>query len=240
MFCTVHESERPFSLLDGVPDDKTSLLPGIWLSDEECSRAEEYRRGILQDVSSLIITVHPGANWVHRCWEPEKYGELISRILLQAPNGEVLVLGTSSELHVLERTIEMAGREGEAASRIHLVADLDLRTVMALIAHSSLFVGNDSGLFHVAAAAGVPAVAIFGPGDRNRWGRYPISRAPVMVVGEELDCIPCSQQECIYEGECLRRITVEKVWEVVKNFVDAPQPYGRKLDTNKTTAMPES
>jgi ADP-heptose:LPS heptosyltransferase len=220
VFCTVHESERPFFLLDGGPEDRNKLLTRIFVTEEERTRAQNYAQGILRGSEAIVVTVHPTANWHYRCWPSERFGELVCRLLAYAANVEILLLGTRSELPVLQSIREKADMSGENSGRIHPVHELDLRTVMALIARSALFIGNDSGLFHIAVAAGVPAVAIFGPGDRHRWGDYPATHAPVLVVGKELPCVPCSQEGCTYGSECLQGIAVDQVWGAARKLLE--------------------
>lgn len=240
VFTGAHESERPFFLLEGTSKEPKKRHTEIWLSSEEKLRARAYVANIIKSPSVEIVAVHPTANWQLRCWPATRFAQMLVLLLERASSTHVFLLGTSKELKVLDRVGAEVRKNGGDGTRVHLVHDLDIRTLMGLVARCRLFIGNDSGIFHIAVALGVPAVAIFGPGDRKRWGTYPISRAPVAVVGgEELPCIPCPQQACIYDNECLRGITVEEVWEVVKNFVDGSPLRGKNLDCKTTTVMPK-
>ena len=241
LFTEAHESERPFFLLEGLSKEPSPLHTGIWLSSEEELRAQAYAERFSKVPSVEMVAVHPTANWQLRCWPARRFAQMLVLLLERAPGAHVLLLGTPRELEVLQRVGAEVRKNGGDGTRVHLVHDLDLRTLMGLVARCRLFIGNDSGIFHIAVALGVPAVAIFGPGDRKRWGAYPISRAPLAAVGGDgLPCIPCPQEACIYDSECLRRITVEQVWEVVRDFVAVSLLQGRKLDSKTTTAVPES
>jgi heptosyltransferase-2 len=70
--------------------------------------------------------------------------------------------------------------------------------VGALLSRCALFVGNDSGLMHLAVAVGLPTVGIFGPSNDRAWGPYPRPGQPAFVVRERLACSPC-----IYVGHRL-------------------------------------
>jgi ADP-heptose:LPS heptosyltransferase len=72
-------------------------------------------------------------------------------------------------------------------------------------------VGNDSGIAHIAAAVGTPAVVIFGSSNVDHW--RPWSKAPAVVVREELECQPCHGYFCekFAQPECIKRVPVEKV-----------------------------
>jgi heptosyltransferase-3 len=94
--------------------------------------------------------------------------------------------------------------------------------VTALVSRARLFVGNDSGIAHIAAAVGTPAVVIFGSSNVEHW--RPWSTAPAEVVREELDCQPCHGYFCekFTEAECINRISVEKVLAGVKRALRTP------------------
>jgi heptosyltransferase-2 len=84
---------------------------------------------------------------------------------------------------------------------------------MAIIARCRVFITNDSGLMHVAAALGVPLVAIFGSTDPSRTG--PLG-ANSRVLYQALSCAPCLKTQCPRNRECMEAITVEEVFEEVK------------------------
>jgi ADP-heptose:LPS heptosyltransferase len=89
--------------------------------------------------------------------------------------------------------------------------DLSLPEVTALAARSQLFVGNDSGIAHIAAAVGTPAVVIFGSSNIAHW--RPWNSAPAEVVFEEMPCQPCHGYFCekFEQPECILRVPVTRV-----------------------------
>jgi ADP-heptose:LPS heptosyltransferase len=101
----------------------------------------------------------------------------------------------------------------------------------ALIAHCRLLIGNDSGPMHVAAALGVPVVAIFGPGDPDRSAPYaaPGSSVKIVAITRRYPCAPCRQaffQECYPSPAgkpmCLESVGVEEVVRAAREVLDAP------------------
>jgi heptosyltransferase-2/heptosyltransferase-3 len=88
---------------------------------------------------------------------------------------------------------------------------LSLPEVTALAARSQLFVGNDSGIAHIAAAVGAPSVVIFGSSNVAHW--RPWNRGPAEVVLEEMPCQPCHGYFCekFPEPECILRVPVTRV-----------------------------
>jgi heptosyltransferase-2/heptosyltransferase-3 len=105
-------------------------------------------------------------------------------------------------------------KSSSSASFVGLT-DLSLPEVTALAARACLFVGNDSGIAHIAAAVGAPSVVIFGSSNVNHW--RPWSNAPAEVVLEELPCQPCHGYFCekFPEPECILRVPVERVTAAV-------------------------
>jgi heptosyltransferase-2 len=86
---------------------------------------------------------------------------------------------------------------------------------VALISRCRLFVTNDSGLMHVAAALGIPVIAIFGSTDPERTG--PLGEV-CRVVRKSIPCAPCLKPECPEDRRCMGLISVDEVYEEVKSI----------------------
>jgi ADP-heptose:LPS heptosyltransferase len=112
--------------------------------------------------------------------------------------------------------------EVRAHTRAPLIsfADLSLPELTALAARASLFVGNDSGVAHIAAAVGVPQVVVFGSSNVAHW--RPWAAVAAEVVREEMPCAPCPGYTCAEfdAPECIRRISVERVTAAVERVLE--------------------
>ena len=99
---------------------------------------------------------------------------------------------------------------------VMLVGETSIGDLPALLASCDLFIGNDSGSMHVAAAAGLPVVAIFGPTDASR-------TAPVtprfQLVRQPVSCSPCFLRECPVDHRCMTRIAVNAVYEAARPWM---------------------
>ncbi len=92
---------------------------------------------------------------------------------------------------------------------ISLIGQTNLLELAALMKRAALFIGNDAGPMHVAAAVGCPVVALFGPSDPKVWGPRG-SKATVLYKG--LDCRECFYPGCFRgESSCMKLITVDDV-----------------------------
>ena len=89
-------------------------------------------------------------------------------------------------------------------------SSLSLLGSAVLISGSSLFVGNDSGPLHLAAALGVPAVGLFGPSDPSLTA--PCAYSPSSWLYHRVECSPCDQRKCVRPGNpCMNAISVDEV-----------------------------
>ena len=177
-----HSVEQQLALLGwtGVP---VSDRPPTQLTVTEAAAARVSAR--LQDAglddSAAFVMVHPAAAFATKQWAVEKFARVIEEL---AARGLVTVaLGAPHEAPIVEALSD------EAAVSIIGLTDLSLPEVTALAARARLFVGNDSGFAHIAAAVKTPAVVIFGSSNVAHW--RPWTSAPAEVVREELECQPC-------------------------------------------------
>jgi len=119
-----------------------------------------------------VLAIGPAANWRGKQWRAERFADLAARLTAE---GAVL---SGARVAVLAAGHERAQAEPLLAAipadrRLDLIGAGDLLTVAALLARTSLFIGNDSGLMHMAAAMGVPTLGLFGPsptGIYAPWG----------------------------------------------------------------------
>lgn len=158
---TIHRVEDAARVLDFAPPP----APVLWLSDA-AKHAAAKRLG-----DGPILALGATANWSGKIWPAENFLALAEK--LTAPGA---VLG-GARIAVFGGPGEQAAAApllaGLGARAIDFVGTTDLATAAAAIARADLFVGNDSGLMHIAAAAGVPTLGLFGPSDERNfrpWG----------------------------------------------------------------------
>ncbi|MBI1243818.1 MAG: glycosyltransferase family 9 protein [Alphaproteobacteria bacterium] len=139
--------------------------PRLWLADDAKAEA----RAIAGEGRLLVLGAT--ANWSGKVWPAERFAALASA--LAAPGtalagARVAVVGGPGERAMAAPLLEALG-----PAAVDLVGTAPLATVAAVIARAALYVGNDSGLMHVAAASGVPTLGLFGPSDDRHfrpWG----------------------------------------------------------------------
>ena len=148
----------------GCPVDE-EVPPDLLPTEAERAAAEP----LLRRLGGAFIAVHPGSGSEAKNWPVESFGDLLDRLVAGPP--WLLICGPA------ERGMgSLLERLPGAVS----VVDCPLRTLAAVLRHAALFVGNDSGVSHLAAASGAPVVALFGPTDPRLWA--PVGRSVEVVA----------------------------------------------------------
>jgi heptosyltransferase-3 len=199
----VHRIERDLAALAPLGIEARDRIPRIWLGPEDDARVDQLaaQLGIARDRSWVVI--QPGARYWFKAWPPERFAEVADR-LNDRFGCQVLVAGSPQEAALTQVVVD------HAKSRLlNIAGRSDVRTLAALLKRSTLFVGNDTGAMHIAAAVGAPVVGLFGPSDPLEWGPRG-GRAEVIYKG--LDCRVCFHPTCQRgEQNCMNLITVDEV-----------------------------
>ena len=153
--------------------------PSLMLSEEELAEGRACIASMTEGHSGAFIGIHPGAGGKERIWSPKFYGELISRIVSTHP-ARVLLLGGADDRPIVDTVLKSMKGVRVRGTVLDMCEKVqNLRSLMGVIKACQLFIGNDSGPTHIAAALGVPVICIFqGPSDPSIWG----PRGPNVVV----------------------------------------------------------
>ncbi|PHS79732.1 MAG: glycosyl transferase [Rhodospirillaceae bacterium] len=168
--------------------------PKLWTLPEHKLDAENLIEG-----DGPVLAIGPTANWSGKMWPAERFAELALR--LTAPDGilpgaRILVIAHSSESHLAAPILQALPTD----RTINLVGDTPLLSVYACLERADFYVGNDSGLMHMAAAAGTPTIGLFGPsrekhyapwGPKGRAVRGPKSYEEVFPENYDFRNAPC-------------------------------------------------
>jgi heptosyltransferase-2 len=196
--------------LDTLPNESFIKLN---VSEEDRRRAEEFLLSSGVGPDGFRIAIGAGASYGSaKCWPPDRFAELANRLQVQS-GAEVILFGTSSEAPV-----SSAIAAGMRRSPIDLTGKTPISDLPALLSRCHLFIGNDSGAMHVAAAVGLPVVAVFGPTD-------PFGTAPVTprcsIVQEKPYCSPCFLRRCPTDHRCMTRVTPDAVEVAARQWISS-------------------
>jgi ADP-heptose:LPS heptosyltransferase len=130
------------------------LTPVAWTAPPDHARAAALLPG-----DAPLIGLGPTANWPAKIWPPDRFAALFTALRAHLPGARAVVFGGPGETELAAATPVLLALPGA----INLVGRLTLPEAAACLARCTLFVGNDSGLMHLAAAAGAPTLGLFGP-----------------------------------------------------------------------------
>lgn len=217
---TLHSVEQQLALIGwtGVPvTDRPPTRLAI-LEEALASVTQKLRDKGFEgfETGEPFAVVHPTAAFDTKQWALENFvsaaGELRARgirpiAIVSEP--ETAILGTLS------------------SAQVPGLSNLSLPEVTALSSRARLFVGNDSGIAHIAAAAGAPCVVIFGSSNRNHWRPWTLQSNE--IVFEEMPCQPCPGYFCgeFVKPECILRVPVERVLAAIDRVL-------RQTDLNQS------
>jgi heptosyltransferase II len=192
-------------------------MPPIRLCVTETSRrdAESALRSAGARENAWRCAIAPGASYgAAKCWPPERFALLADRLISECGT-DVIFFGTPGE-----KEIAALIRSNMKSQAISLVGETSMRDLAALFASCSIFIGNDSGAMHVAAAAGLPVIGIFGSTDPE--GTAPVTEQ-FTLIREAVSCSPCFLRTCPVDHRCMTRITVNSVLAAAKQLKNSPK-----------------
>jgi heptosyltransferase II len=171
---------------------------------QEMARRLLDERGV--DLSRPLVGVNPGAFYGSaKRWPEDRFAALLDK-LIQQTGWQVVLFGSPREKIMAEKIQE------QMKCRVYILSgQTSLAALIALMSCCHLFITNDSGPMHLAAALRIPTVAIFGSTDDIATG--PLSPKAV-VINKRVECSPCLLRECPIDLRCMTRISMEEVLEL--------------------------
>lgn len=206
-----HQVEYYWNLLTPLGLSGAPPSPQLMVSPEEERRMGERLASSGVALSDLVIGINPGSTYGSaKRWLPDRFAEIAQRLAEHISDGErtrtaVVILGAKGEeslgkdiaAHIQGRSVVLSGAT-------------TIRELMAVTKRCRLLVTNDTGPMHIAAACGVPVVAVFGPTDWRTTAPYGQEQS---IVREPVDCAPCLLRECPIDHRCMTRVPVDRVYD---------------------------
>jgi heptosyltransferase II len=165
--------------------------------------------------NALRVAIGAGASYGSaKCWPPDRFAEVANRLAAES-DADIILFGTANEIAV-STAITAAMR----CPPIDFTGKTSVADLPAFLSQCHLFIGNDSGAMHVAAAVGLPVVAIFGPTD-------PLGTAPMTprctIVQEKPYCSPCFLRRCPTDHRCMARISPSAVTTAAQSWLTSAE-----------------
>jgi predicted lipopolysaccharide heptosyltransferase III len=162
-------------------------------------------------IDGPFAVIHPAAAFATKQWASENFGRVATELGVKGL--PIVAIATPNQTHIVDEL------KRDTPAPVLALMDLSLPEITALIARARLFVGNDSGIAHIAAAVRAPSVVIFGSSNIAHWRPWATTAAE--VVYEEMECQPCHGYYCekFDQPECIKRVPVERVMAAVERVL---------------------
>lgn len=210
-----HAVTRYLEVLGEYGVDTTGARPHLQLTAEEQATAHRFLMDAGWTSERLLIGIHPGGNWKYKLWNAKNYAQVAST-LAKRLDATILLFAGPEERELQIQVAQMMDNPPL------LVTTENLRHLAALISACDVYVGNDTGPMHIAAAVDTPVVALFGSTNHIRSGPYG-GEHTVLQSGIDLGCNPCHPGRdpggC-GAGSCevIAGITTEQVLAAVERY----------------------
>lgn len=158
------------------------------------------------DPTKPYAVLAPTNEFYTKRWPPERFAAVAEQ--LRARGLQVVMTGAPT----VEQRAQLQSVQAATKQQLASLTSLSIGELVAVIADSQLFIGNDSGPAHIAAAVKTPLVVLFGPASSVRWRPW---RAPAELVQNHFACNPCAMYRCeaFAAPECIRSISIAQVLE---------------------------
>jgi heptosyltransferase-2 len=204
-----HEVENFLDCLRVLDIPISSTKLELWPSREGDLKASSLFSAAGWKQDDLKIIIHAAASLPAKQWPSERFAEVM-KTLRQKYNARFVYTGAQNDV-TLYREIEHRGRFGG----LNLCGITNVHENLSVYRAANLFFGVDSGPLHMAAAVGVPVIALFGPTDERKWGPWGEGHT---VISKRLSCHPCKPHKCD-DNECMKLITAGEALEAVERKI---------------------
>jgi len=200
-----HFVEEAFKVLKPLGIERAGRDPELFISGGAKAEASAFLKNYGADEKGFLAAVHPGGYYPSQRWFPERFAEVI-RGLMDKHNARVLLIGSGQEWELIDDIADRASKGPDKKNIIKLI-DFKMDVLSALIRKCRIFIGNNSGPLHIAAALRIPSVSTMGPTDPVRW--RPLGPDQIVLRGNA----PCDSCRRGSRGthECMKDITAAMV-----------------------------
>jgi lipopolysaccharide heptosyltransferase II len=192
-FGAMHEADYNLAIAEAIGATTNTKRLEVPITAGERSQAGQllYEDEPADNIKRPIIAMHPGSGGYStaRRWAPERFAQLAD-MLFHDVGGQLILMGGPEEVELHRQIISMM-RSGMPVRSF--AGKGSIRVAAAILEQADLFIGNDSGLMHLATAVSTPTVAIFGLTNSDAWGPYTggTPGQQSLVVKLDLPCMPC-------------------------------------------------
>lgn len=212
----MHRVEKYLYLLEKLAGNKmTARPPVLYLSHDDIGGGDEILKKHSLSYDDKYIAIAPQAIAPSRRWGADNYGNLAKQ-LADKYDCRIVLIGTSGDFEAGELV-----RSYDERNIINLCGETSLMAAASILSFAKVFIGNDSGLAHLAGAVNCSIVVLSGADDPEETS--PRCEEKTVVIKDNLDCISCVKNKCRLKGDefmqCMKLISVDEVFDAVRKIV---------------------
>ena len=206
-FSGTHETTRNLDVLKqaGIPTPVQTAIFSVTTEDKKW--ASDLLATYQIEKQHPLIAIHPGSPIALKRWMPERYAKLADWLIAQK-RAQILFVGVKDEMPII--TEVQALMRGKS---INIAGKTTLTQLASILRMCNVFIGNDSGPMHLAAAVGTQTIGLYGPGDPTRFGP---AGEKCQTIQQKSDC-PCLGTTCRFgKTGCMSEIQVADVIQTLE------------------------
>lgn len=206
-FSGTHEATRNLDVLKraGIPTPTQTTIFSVTAADKKWT--SNFLAAHQIDKERPLIAIHPGSPIPLKRWLPERYAELADWLIARK-RAQILFVGVEDEIPIITEI-----QAGMQAQSVNIAGKTTLIQLASILHTCNVFIGNDSGPMHLAAAVGTQTIGLYGPGDPTRFGPAGVQCQTI----RRFDCPPCLGTTCRFGKEgCMPKIQVKDVIQVLE------------------------
>ena len=206
-----HQVHRYLALVRTLGAVEADPRPSLGLPASLLEQADALLRARGVAPGRTVVGLNAGATYGEaKCWPQERFASL-ARLLRDRLGAAILAVGGAAERERAGAVCAPLGPDG-----INVAGETTVAQLAALAARCAVFVSNDTGPMHLAAAVGTPVVAVVGPTDPVATG--PLSNRAT-IVRRETSCAPCLKRRCPADHRCMTAVAAEEVFAALRNLL---------------------
>jgi ADP-heptose:LPS heptosyltransferase len=197
-----YEADAWTGVLQGIGIQASADRLAYTVTPDERQAADDFLKAEGVDAARPLALIAPGSGWSGKNWLPERFAEVVNW-LLNEKGFQIAWVGSAAEQSLIPTA---------TAADFNWLGKTSLPLIGALMEQAKLFVGNDGGLLHFAAAMDVPTVSIWGPTRPGKWGPQGPLHRQVRKVEQCEGCIYWDYREvCRHDHACMKAVGVEEI-----------------------------
>ena len=207
-FTGAHETTRNLDVLkrSGIPIPFQTTIFSVTAEDKKW--ASDFLATHRIDRERPLIAIHPGSPIELKRWLSERYAELADWLIAQK-GAQILFVGVKDEIQIITEIQALMQVES-----ISIAGETTFTQLASILHRCNVFIGNDSGPMHLAAAVGIQTIGLYGPGDPTRFG--PVGEK-CQTIRMKPDCPPCPGPTCRFGANgCMSKIQVTDVIQTLE------------------------